>query len=96
MKTYGQCDQPYHIDCLKPPLSEWPEAEWFCPECEQEMADEDQADEEERAENEQAQEEEIRIAVTHRVNGVKPDSDRGTPKGKRKLSESGSDGSRKR
>lgn len=28
-----QCDQPYHIGCLSPPLSAVPEGEWFCPEC---------------------------------------------------------------
>jgi hypothetical protein len=61
------------------------------------MAEEDEADEEERAENEQAQEDEIQIEVTQKVNGGnKPGSARGTPKGKRKLSESGSEGSKKR
>ena len=91
-----QCDQPYHIDCLKPPLTAWPEAEWFCPECEQELADEGKEDEDEMAENEQAQADEIRIEVTRKVNGSRAGSASGTPKGKRKLSESGSDGSRKR
>ncbi|OCH96269.1 RCC1/BLIP-II protein [Obba rivulosa] len=29
-----KCDYPYHLKCLDPPLSEVPEGEWFCPECE--------------------------------------------------------------
>ncbi|WVQ84629.1 hypothetical protein IAT38_006784 [Cryptococcus sp. DSM 104549] len=28
-----RCDQPYHLGCLDPPLEEWPEGEWFCPDC---------------------------------------------------------------
>ncbi|CAE1277588.1 UHRF1 [Acanthosepion pharaonis] len=29
-----ECDLAYHIDCLKPPLSQIPEVdEWYCPEC---------------------------------------------------------------
>jgi hypothetical protein len=30
-----QCDFPYHLECLDPPLSAVPEGEWFCPKCEQ-------------------------------------------------------------
>lgn len=60
------------------------------------MADEDKADEEEQAENEQAQKDDIRIEAAQRVNESKAASARGTPKAKRKLSDSGSDGSRKR
>jgi hypothetical protein len=36
MGTYHpllQCDSPYHLGCLSPPLSEVPKGEWFCPEC---------------------------------------------------------------
>ncbi len=29
-----QCDEPYHLGCLSPPLSETPEGQWFCPVCE--------------------------------------------------------------
>ena len=29
-----QCDYPYHLQCLDPPLNAVPEGEWFCPECE--------------------------------------------------------------
>ena len=28
-----QCDDPYHLSCLTPPLSAVPDGEWFCPEC---------------------------------------------------------------
>ena len=28
-----QCDTPYHLGCLDPPLPTVPEAEWFCPAC---------------------------------------------------------------
>ena len=28
-----QCDNPYHLACLKPPLDSVPDGEWFCPEC---------------------------------------------------------------
>ncbi|EGN96958.1 hypothetical protein SERLA73DRAFT_185217 [Serpula lacrymans var. lacrymans S7.3] len=28
-----KCDHPYHLGCLKPPLSAIPEGEWFCPKC---------------------------------------------------------------
>lgn len=28
-----QCDAPWHLECLKPPLSAVPEGEWFCPQC---------------------------------------------------------------
>jgi hypothetical protein len=28
-----QCDHPYHLGCLTPPLTEVPEGEWFCPVC---------------------------------------------------------------
>ncbi|KAJ6664956.1 hypothetical protein lerEdw1_005187, partial [Lerista edwardsae] len=27
------CDEGYHMECLNPPLSEVPVAEWFCPRC---------------------------------------------------------------
>lgn len=30
-----QCDAPYHLGCLDPPLSAVPDGEWFCPGCEQ-------------------------------------------------------------
>ena len=29
-----QCDYPYHLKCLDPPLDAVPDGEWFCPECE--------------------------------------------------------------
>jgi len=29
-----KCDNPYHLKCLKPPLTAVPDGEWFCPECE--------------------------------------------------------------
>lgn len=29
-----QCDHPYHLGCLEPPLDTVPDGEWFCPECE--------------------------------------------------------------
>ena len=28
-----QCDTPYHLGCLKPPLGSVPDEEWFCPAC---------------------------------------------------------------
>lgn len=28
-----QCDSPYHLGCLKPPLDSVPDDEWFCPDC---------------------------------------------------------------
>ena len=28
-----QCDDPYHLSCLTPPLSAVPDGEWFCPRC---------------------------------------------------------------
>lgn len=28
-----QCDSPYHLGCLKPPLSSVPDGEWFCVDC---------------------------------------------------------------
>ncbi|KIY46829.1 RCC1/BLIP-II protein [Fistulina hepatica ATCC 64428] len=28
-----KCDSPYHLQCLKPPLSAVPDGEWFCPQC---------------------------------------------------------------
>jgi hypothetical protein len=28
-----QCDSPYHLGCLRPPLSAIPDGEWFCPAC---------------------------------------------------------------
>lgn len=28
-----QCDSPYHLGCLTPPLSAVPEGEWFCVQC---------------------------------------------------------------
>jgi len=28
-----KCDNPYHLGCLKPPLSAVPPGEWFCPKC---------------------------------------------------------------
>lgn len=31
-----QCDAPYHLSCLTPPLESIPEGEWFCPDCEAE------------------------------------------------------------
>jgi hypothetical protein len=30
-----QCDAPYHLACLAPPLESIPEGEWFCPDCEE-------------------------------------------------------------
>lgn len=32
----GQCDNPYHLQCLDPPLDAVPDGEWFCPDCEDE------------------------------------------------------------
>ncbi|KAJ9128152.1 hypothetical protein QFC24_000444 [Naganishia onofrii] len=34
-----KCDQPYHLGCLDPPLSEVPDGEWFCPKCSSEAED---------------------------------------------------------
>jgi len=28
-----QCDRPWHLGCLTPPLVAIPDGEWFCPEC---------------------------------------------------------------
>ena len=28
-----RCDHGYHLDCLDPPLSDVPEDDWFCPQC---------------------------------------------------------------
>lgn len=28
-----QCDAPYHIGCLNPPLQSAPDGEWFCEKC---------------------------------------------------------------
>ena len=28
-----QCDSPWHLACLTPPLTEIPPGEWFCPTC---------------------------------------------------------------
>ncbi|KXN84132.1 hypothetical protein AN958_00402 [Leucoagaricus sp. SymC.cos] len=28
-----KCDAPWHLKCLKPPLSAVPDGEWFCPQC---------------------------------------------------------------
>ena len=33
-RCYAQCDYPYHLKCLDPPLDAVPDGEWFCPECE--------------------------------------------------------------
>jgi hypothetical protein len=33
-----KCDHPYHLKCLEPPLTAVPDGEWFCPECEDEVA----------------------------------------------------------
>lgn len=30
---HEQCDTPYHLTCLSPPLGEVPEGEWFCEAC---------------------------------------------------------------
>jgi uncharacterized Zn finger protein (UPF0148 family) len=32
-----QCDNPYHLKCLKPPLTAVPDGEWFCPGCENDL-----------------------------------------------------------
>ena len=34
MLTEYQCDNPYHLACLDPPLDAVPDGEWFCPDCE--------------------------------------------------------------
>ncbi|PPQ94709.1 hypothetical protein CVT25_009564 [Psilocybe cyanescens] len=31
-----QCDAPWHLKCLDPPLDAVPDGEWFCPDCEEE------------------------------------------------------------
>lgn len=36
MLTPYQCDNPYHLACLDPPLDAVPDGEWFCPDCEEE------------------------------------------------------------
>lgn len=28
-----QCERPFHLSCLSPPLTNVPEGEWFCDEC---------------------------------------------------------------
>ena len=28
-----QCERPFHLTCLSPPLTNVPEGEWFCDEC---------------------------------------------------------------
>jgi hypothetical protein len=28
-----QCDTPWHMECLKPPLVSVPDGDWFCPDC---------------------------------------------------------------
>lgn len=28
-----ECEDEYHIGCLKPPLSKVPEDDWYCPNC---------------------------------------------------------------
>lgn len=33
-----QCDRPYHLKCLDPPLEAVPEGEWFCPDCDRSAA----------------------------------------------------------
>lgn len=32
-RVAGQCDSPYHLGCLNPPLSAVPDGEWFCVNC---------------------------------------------------------------
>jgi hypothetical protein len=36
-----QCDQPFHLDCLDPPLDMVPMSDWFCDECTQRAKVED-------------------------------------------------------
>jgi hypothetical protein len=31
--AHAQCDYPYHLGCLDPPLDAVPPGEWFCPDC---------------------------------------------------------------
>lgn len=31
--SFIQCDSPYHLGCLIPPLDAVPDGEWFCPRC---------------------------------------------------------------
>lgn len=38
-----KCENPWHLDCLNPPLSEIPEGEWHCPTCRAEGGEEDEA-----------------------------------------------------
>lgn len=33
MLTSLQCDTPYHLACLDPPLDAVPDGEWFCTDC---------------------------------------------------------------
>jgi hypothetical protein len=33
-----ECEQPYHMYCLRPKLREVPAGDWFCPECRQAQA----------------------------------------------------------
>ncbi|CAD6890037.1 unnamed protein product [Tilletia controversa] len=33
-----KCESPYHLECLKPPLSEVPSTEWFCKNCAENLA----------------------------------------------------------
>lgn len=32
-----QCDNPWHLKCLDPPLDAIPDGEWFCPDCEDDI-----------------------------------------------------------
>ena len=32
-KLLSGCERAYHLGCLKPPLAEIPEGDWFCPLC---------------------------------------------------------------
>ena len=37
-ETYvRQCDNPWHLKCLNPPLDAIPDGEWFCPDCEDDL-----------------------------------------------------------
>jgi uncharacterized Zn finger protein (UPF0148 family) len=73
-----KCDQPYHLDCLTPPLDEIPEGEWFCPVCEKE---EEQAEQAEQAEREGRTEQEVGegMKVEEKETGT------GTPRAKSKI-----------
>jgi hypothetical protein len=45
-----QCDSPFHMSCLDPPLTSIPPGEWFCPDCVAEAEDyTDDEDDEVRA-----------------------------------------------